>query len=317
MHTSENATSGTIRAGRRSIARRGVALGSGALLATGTATALLTAFAGTAGANATITVDSSGDGVANAANCTDITPGNCTLRDAALAALQELSSSGIRHAHALRLALKVNQSARNWPEVLRLVHLLDKHNALHPTLSRRLRDLAYEALLPKAAEDAESLKKLWTTIPAVDRQSAAVASLGATAFMKIGRQQDAADILQKALAVQWDVRLLRAYRQCAAPEGSATLLSQIEHVEQWLRERPNDAELALLLGALCQKQKLWGKAQRHLEQAVLGASDRITLQEAHLRLAQMYEVLGQPEAAATHFRLCALTTQVPNSKSSK
>ncbi len=60
-----------------------------------------------------------------------------------------------------------------------------------------------------------------------------------------------------------------------------------------------------------------GKAQRHLEQAVLGASDRITLQEAHLRLAQMYEVLGQPEAAATHFRLCALTTQVPNSKSSK
>ena len=121
--------------------------------------------------------------------------------DAALAALHELSSSGIRHAHALRLALKVNQSARNWPEVLRLVHLLDKHNALHPTLSRRLRDLAYEALLPKAAEDAESLKKLWATIPAVDRQSSAVASLAATAFMKIGRQQDAADILQKALAV--------------------------------------------------------------------------------------------------------------------
>jgi len=28
----------------------------------------------------------------------------------------------------------------------------------------------------------------------------------------------------------------------------------------------------------------------------------------------MYEVLGQPEAAATHFRLCALTTQVPTSK---
>ena len=87
MHTNESTTSGTIRAGRRSIARRGVALGSGALLATGTASALLTAFAGSAGANATITVDSSGDGAANAANCTDITPGNCTLRDAALAAI--------------------------------------------------------------------------------------------------------------------------------------------------------------------------------------------------------------------------------------
>ncbi len=234
--------------------------------------------------------------------------------DAALAALHELNVNGIRHAQALRLALKVNQNSRNWPEVLRLVRLLDKHHALHPALSRRLRDMAYEALLPKAAEDAEALKKLWATIPSADRQSPMVASLAATGFMKNGRQQEAADILEKALAVQWDVRLLRTYRQCAAPEGSATLLAQIEQGEQWLRERPNDAELSLLLGALCQKQKLWGKAQRHLEQAVLGAADRSALQEAHLRLAQMYESLGQADAAATHFRLCALTTQVPASK---
>jgi len=229
--------------------------------------------------------------------------------DAALDVLKELNASGVRHAHALRLALKVNQNARNWPEVLRLVRLLDKHNALHPALSRRLRDMAYEALLPKAAEDAEALKKLWATIPSADRQSPAVASLAATGFMKAGRQQEAADILEKALAMQWDARLLRAYRQCAAPEGSATLLAQIEQGEQWLRERPNDAELSLLLGALCQRQKLWGKAQRQLEQALLGATDRATRQEAHLRLAQMHESLGQNETAAEHYRECALTTQ--------
>ena len=48
---------------------------------------MLTAFAGSAGASTTITVDSNGDGVATATNCTDLVPGNCTLRDAALAAL--------------------------------------------------------------------------------------------------------------------------------------------------------------------------------------------------------------------------------------
>ncbi len=234
--------------------------------------------------------------------------------DAALAVLRELSASGIRHAHAQRLALKVNQNARNWPEVLRLVRQLDKHGVLHPTLSRRLRDLAYEALLPKAAEDHEALKKLWSTVPSADRQSPAVATLAANAFMKAGQQQEAADILQRALAVQWDARLVRAYRQCAAPEGSATLLAQIEHCEHWLRERPNDAELSLALGTLCLKQKLWGKAQRHLEQTVLGAGERATLQEAHLRLAQMYEATSQPEAAATHFRQCALATQAGPSR---
>jgi HemY protein len=235
--------------------------------------------------------------------------------DEALAAISELNSHGIKHAQALRLALRVQQSARNWPEVLRLVRLLDKHNALHPTLSRRLRDMSYEALLPKAAEDLESLKKLWATVPAADRLSAGVAAVAANAFMKVGRQQEAADIIEKALAVQWDARLLRAYRNCAAPEGSATLLAQIENGEHWARERPNDPELLLVLGALCLKQKLWGKAQRHLEEAMAGTAERGIAQEAHLRLAQMHEALNQPEAAAVHYRHCALTTQRDDAKS--
>ncbi|MTB02598.1 MAG: hypothetical protein F2535_07830, partial [Actinobacteria bacterium] len=75
------------RASRRSHARRGGAVGAGALLVTGSAAALLTAFAGSAGASTAITVDSNGDGIAVAANCTDLVPGNCTLRDAALAAI--------------------------------------------------------------------------------------------------------------------------------------------------------------------------------------------------------------------------------------
>jgi HemY protein len=229
--------------------------------------------------------------------------------DEALAAISELNSHGIKHAQALRLALRVHQSARNWPEVLRLVRLLDKHDALHPTLSRRLRDMAYEVLLPAAAEDSESLRKLWASVASADRLSPGVAAAAATAFMKIGRQQEAADIIEKALAVQWDARLLRAYRQCAAPAGSATLLAQIEHGEHWTRERPNDADLALVLGVLCLKQKLWGKAQRYLEQAVAGSSERTIVQEAHLYLAQMHEALNQAEAAATHYRQCALTTQ--------
>jgi HemY protein len=232
--------------------------------------------------------------------------------DDALATIAELNSHGIKHAQALRLALRVQQSARNWPEVLRLVRLLDKHDALHPTLSRRLRDMAYQALLPTAAEDSESLRKLWASVASADRLSPGVAAMAANAFMKIGQQQEAADIIEKALAVQWDARLLRAYRQCAAPEGSATLLAQIEHGEHWSRERPNDAELALVLGVLCLEQKLWGKAQRYLEQAMADSGERSITQEAHLRLAQMHEALDQPEAAATHYRQCALTLQQGN-----
>jgi HemY protein len=69
-----------------------------------------------------------------------------------------------------------------------------------------------------------------------------------------------------------------------------------------------DAELALTLGTLCLKQKLWGKAQRYLEQALSDATEAAMVREAHLKLAQMHEALGQDELAAKHYRQCALAT---------
>ncbi|HBI67905.1 MAG TPA: heme biosynthesis protein HemY, partial [Massilia sp.] len=64
--------------------------------------------------------------------------------EAALQAADELNASGQRHIHALQWSMKAHQQARNWPEVLRLVRILDKRKALHPALAARLRELAYE-----------------------------------------------------------------------------------------------------------------------------------------------------------------------------
>jgi predicted outer membrane repeat protein len=87
MNTAEQSIPARNRAKRRSLARNGSALGGAGVVVAGSAAALLTAFAGSAGAASTITVDSNADGVAVAGNCTDLTPGNCTLRDAAALAV--------------------------------------------------------------------------------------------------------------------------------------------------------------------------------------------------------------------------------------
>jgi HemY protein len=230
--------------------------------------------------------------------------------DAAIAAVKSLNANGTRHIHALRLALKANQQAQNWPEVLRLVRSLDKHNALHPALSRRLRELAYQDMLSDSTHDAESIRLVWANIPMDDRVKPFVVSQAAPAFHKRGLQDEARSIVEKALTVEWDDRLIRAYRNSAAAEGTPALLAQIEHCESWLQQRPTDPELALTLGVLCFKQKLWGKAQHHLEQALSDAMDTGVLREAHLILAQLHEALGQATEAATHYRQCALTTKL-------
>jgi HemY protein len=224
----------------------------------------------------------------------------------ALEAVNELNSSGTRHIHVLRLALKASHQARDWAEVLRLVRTLDKNNALHPVASRRLRELAYDDLLSDRSNDAESIRRLWATIPAGDRTTPLVAVRAAEAFGSRGLPDEARSIIERALAVEWDDRLIKAYRDVAATEGAATLLAQIEHCEAWLIRRPTDPDLALTLGTLCLKQKLWGKAQRHLEQALSNASETETVRTSHLKLAQLHESLNHIEQAAAHFRQCAL-----------
>ena len=226
----------------------------------------------------------------------------------ALAAVTELNASGTRHIHALRLALKANQRARNWTEVLRLVRSLDNHNALHPALSRRLRELAYEDLLMDRNHDTESIRNLWQTIPAADRVKPFVAVRAAETFNSRGLHDEARTIVERALSAEWDDKLIRAYRKSAAAEGSPALLAQIERCESWSAHRANDAELELTLGTLCLKQKLWGKAQRHLEQALSDSIESATVRDAHLKLAYLHEALSQPEQAAAHFKQCALAS---------
>ncbi|AMO94466.1 hemY family protein [Collimonas fungivorans] len=226
----------------------------------------------------------------------------------ALHAVNELNARGTRHIHALRLALKANQQAKNWPEVLRLVRTLNKHDALHPALSTRLRELAYDGLLSDEAHDAESIIRLWGTVPNEDRTKPFIAMRGAQAFNKSGLHAEARALVEKSLATEWDQRLLAVYRDAAAAEASPELLSQIEHCEHWAVRAPNDPELALTLGTFCFKQKLWGKAQRHLEQALSDAVAPATVREAHLKLGQLHEAIDQQALAAEHYRQCALAT---------
>jgi len=222
--------------------------------------------------------------------------------DKALATVEELNAGGTRHIQAQRLALKANQYAKNWPEVLRLTRLLDKNNALHPALSGRLREMAYADMLSVKPHDVESLRNTWRAIPPDDRSRAFVAARAAAAFNALGLHDEARVLIEAAIATHWDDRLIRAYRHCVAPEASPTLVAQIEQCEAWSAQKPFDGQLALTLGALCLKQKLWGKAQRHLEQALSQAGDASTRREAHLELGQLHEALDHAELAAFHYR---------------
>lgn len=224
----------------------------------------------------------------------------------ALAAVEELKTHSARHLYAQRLALKAYQQANNWPEALKLVHSLDKFDALHPTLSTRLRELAYEDSLLSKINTVDDVRFIWKNIPKKDRVRISVALNGAKAHYAFGLYEEVKKIIEEALQNTWDAKLLEAYRNFSALEGSLVLLGQIEKAEEWLTCYPTDAELNLTLGSLCLKQKLWGKAKQCIEGALNLGLNIKNEREANLLLAQLHEALGEMESAHYYYRLSAL-----------
>jgi HemY protein len=127
-------------------------------------------------------------------------------------------------------------------------------------------------MLSDAGHDAESLQRVWSTVPSADRIKPYVACRAASALNARGLHDEARLVAEESLAADWDDRVVRAYREAAAPAGSAALLCR-SSIAKAGQQHPADAELALTLGSLCLKQKLWGKAQRYLEQALSDATE--------------------------------------------
>lgn len=229
-------------------------------------------------------------------------------RDAegALAALAEMQASGGKRIHAQQVALRAQQQLKNWAEVLKLAKLLEKRDALHPAAAVRMRQQAAEHLLRDRRHDADALLEVWQSLSAPERQSPRLADLAAELLVALERQPEARRIVEDALAHHWDARLLRRYPDTAGADA----LPLIQKAEGWKRDHPDDADLLVALGRLCEKQQLWGKSQSFLE-AALKLSDNDALKvRAHRALARLFENLGDEEKAARHYRESALAMQV-------
>jgi len=209
-------------------------------------------------------------------------------------ALHLLEQMPDKHTAALRMELRAHQLARNWDEVLRLLPQLEKRKVFEPPVVDQIRRHAYIENLKRKALDATTLREYWAKMPAERKRDPRVAATAAQCFAALGGCTESHRIIEEALEAQWDSGLLALYSECAG-DG---VTQQLERAESWLRSRPRDAVLLLVLGRLCAQQGLWGKAQSYLE-ASLSIEPTYS---AHLELARLHESTGKPEAAAAQYR---------------
>jgi HemY protein len=228
--------------------------------------------------------------------------------EAALDAIHRLHGAGARHIHAMRIALNANVQSGRWDEALKTIRALEKRNALHPVLARKMKRTAYREQLALHRHEPAALVEGWRELPEADRKLPDVALDAARLLNRAGRGQLAAQAIEQALAAapdQWDETaepLIDEYARAQAFPAR----DQLARVESWLGEvrrgGPLRASLLRTAGLICLREQLWGKAKGYLTDSLAEARQPATL----LALGQLSEAIGDNADAFGFFREAAL-----------
>ena len=210
----------------------------------------------------------------------------------ALARLADLRREAGLHTAALRLEIRALTAAGRHGEIPAIVDQLVKRKVYDAEQGQVLRARAHAEAIAALTHDATGLRAYWTRLNDADREQPAVAEAAARALLAQGADREAADVLVRALERHWEPRLVQWYAECRTPDATR----QLEIAERWLVEHNQDATLLYALGRLCERQKLWGKAQTYLEASL--ALD--TQWRTELALGELCANLGRTDEANAH-----------------
>jgi HemY protein len=212
----------------------------------------------------------------------------------ALAVLAPLADGGARHLHTMRLLLRAHTALHHHDQVFTLARGLVRRNALARSEADALIDASGAARL-RAAAHGDGWRAIWKDLKAEERLLPDIALSGAAAFDAAGEANEAARVLEAAIAVKFNPTLVAAYARCEAEQVSRRLAK----AETWLQQRPTDPDLLTALGMLCLNGQLWGQAERYLLRSLSRRSDAQT----HALLGSLYDRLDRPADAMRHWRL--------------
>lgn len=214
----------------------------------------------------------------------------------ALAALHTLQSAGSRHLHVLRLRLRAEELAGDWPAVLQTLRELDKRDALEAQDARDVRLRAWTATF--AAADPAAVHKLYASLRADELALDGIVLAAARAFVRAGQAAQAARAIERTLDTRYSGLLLRLY----ATLDAVPARDRLAMAERWRSRYGDDADMLMALGRLCTAEGLWGKAEEFLLQAETAGSGA----PGQFLLAQLYEAMGErADEANERFRRAA------------
>lgn len=219
----------------------------------------------------------------------------------ALATLLRLRKESPHHPFVLKLLKNTYLRLEDWRELSKLTPELRKRSVLPESELDDLERLVWHNLLEQAAEDTERklkdnpaaslepLTRLWDELPGFVRRDEFTIRDYARLLARLGDEAQAETLLRKVLRNHWSDELINLYGRIKGHQPEEQLLI----AEQWLKDRPNNAELLLALGRLSLRNELWGKAREYFETSLRLRRSR----EALAELSRLNAHMGEEETS--------------------
>ncbi|MBK1887974.1 heme biosynthesis HemY N-terminal domain-containing protein [Marinobacter sp. DY40_1A1] len=213
----------------------------------------------------------------------------------ALATLVRLRKQSPHHPFVLKLLKTTYLRLEDWRELSKLLPELRKRSVLPESELGELERQVWHNLLEKAAEDCrrqqqqdpntslEPLTRLWDELPGFLRRDEKTIADYARLLADLGDEAQTETLLRKVLHNHWSDDLVNLYGRVEGRKPDEQLLT----AEQWLKDRPSNAELLLALGRLSLRNELWGKAREYFETSLKLRRSRDTLAELSRLSAHM------------------------------
>ena len=238
-------------------------------------------------------------------------------RDAtgSLERLRALPPAVGRRMAAMRLQLKAARLAGQPAQALEIATLLAKHRAFSAEAADSLVTRLILELIGQT-HDLEALQKVWKRLSPSQRLMPFVAAEAAQRCLQLGGSDATARLWLQDLWIPmqasppvWSeaqqLRVLLAFEACLPGGDAEDALVWLSRVESAQQAQPRSAHLQYLAGMLCQRQRLWGKAQSLLTQAVKNLQTPSLQRKAWIALAELAEQRQDPVQAAAAWKQAA------------
>ncbi|HSX70261.1 MAG TPA: heme biosynthesis HemY N-terminal domain-containing protein, partial [Pseudomonas sp.] len=209
--------------------------------------------------------------------------------DGALDTLQAMRERHPRHHLVLDQLQRTLVERGDWAALMELLPELRKAKVLEGDTLAALERRVWIARLQGAGERGldqgelalQPLTQAWQQLSSAQRQDAELLLAYATQLRALGAQEEAEEVVRKALKQGYDARLIRLYGKLRGRDAAR----QLQTAEDLLKQHPQDPQLLLALGRLCLQNGLWGKAREYFEISLEFARDPETCAELARLLA--------------------------------